>query len=102
MLKIAAFETQSLPAAKPADRKPLPASQPPVQDTAEASAKVALSTAAASMRAGAAGAAEGSFDAAKVERISQAIRDGRFQVNAEAIADKLIAHAVELLGRRPN
>ena len=37
------------------------------------------------------------FDAAKVERVAQAIRDGRFQVNAEAIADKLIANAQELL-----
>jgi negative regulator of flagellin synthesis FlgM len=100
MLKIAAFETQALPATKPAERKPLPASQPPVQDNStEASAQVALSPTAASMRAG---AAEGSFDAAKVERISQAIRDGKFQVNAEAIADKLIANAAELLGRRPN
>lgn len=37
------------------------------------------------------------FDQAKVERIAQAIRDGRFQVNAEVIADKLIANAQELL-----
>jgi negative regulator of flagellin synthesis FlgM len=99
MLKIAAFETQTLPAAKALDRKPLPASQPPVQDSAEPSAKVALSPTVANLRAG---AAEGSFDAAKVERISQAIRDGKFQVNAEAIADKLIANAAELLARRPN
>lgn len=61
---------------------------------AEASAKVELSSAGA-MLAGA--AASGDFDAAKVERIAQAIRDGRFEVNAEAIADKLIAHTRELL-----
>lgn len=42
---------------------------------------------------------EGSFDQAKVDRIAQAIRDGRFEVNAEAIADKLIANARELLGK---
>ena len=32
-------------------------------------------------------------------RIAQAIADGRFKVNAEAIADKLIANAQELLGK---
>jgi negative regulator of flagellin synthesis FlgM len=39
------------------------------------------------------------FDKAKVERMAQAIRDGTFTVNAEAIADKLIANAQEVLGR---
>jgi len=38
------------------------------------------------------------FDAEKVQRISEAIRDGKFTVNADAIADKLIANAQELLG----
>ncbi|MDH4050901.1 MAG: flagellar biosynthesis anti-sigma factor FlgM [Rubrivivax sp.] len=42
---------------------------------------------------------EGSFDAAKVERIAQAIRDGKFEVNADVIADKLIANAQEVLGK---
>lgn len=42
---------------------------------------------------------DGSFDAAKVERIAQAIRDGKFQVNADKIADKLIANAKEVLTR---
>ena len=45
---------------------------------------------------------EGSFDAAKVERIAQAIRDGQFRIDAGAIADKLIANAQELLERRPS
>lgn len=61
---------------------------------AEASAQVQLSSTALG-----AGAADGSFDAAKVDRIAQAIRDGKFEVNAEAIADKLIANAQELLGK---
>jgi negative regulator of flagellin synthesis FlgM len=39
------------------------------------------------------------FDRAKVERIALAIREGRFQIDADAIADKLIANARELLDR---
>lgn len=40
------------------------------------------------------------FDAAKVARIAQAIRDGRFQVDALAITDKLIINAHESLAGR--
>jgi negative regulator of flagellin synthesis FlgM len=39
------------------------------------------------------------FDADKVQRVAQAIRDGRYPIDAEAIADKLIANARELLER---
>ena len=42
---------------------------------------------------------EGNFDAAKVERVSQAIRDGSFKVNADTIADKLIQNAREQLSK---
>ncbi len=45
---------------------------------------------------------ESGFDAKKVERIASAIRAGTFKVNPEAIADKLIANAAELLARKPN
>lgn len=61
----------------------------------EASAKVALSPTVSQLSAG---SFEGVFDAEKVNRISEAIRDGKFTVNADAIADKLIANAQELLG----
>ena len=61
----------------------------------EASAKVALSSTVTQLNAE---GADGVFDAEKVKRISDAIRDGKFQVNAEAIAEKLIANAQELLG----
>jgi negative regulator of flagellin synthesis FlgM len=40
-----------------------------------------------------------SFDAQKVERLSHAIREGSFRIDADAIADKLIHNARELLNR---
>lgn len=40
------------------------------------------------------------FDEKKVEAIRQAIREGRFSVNAEAIADRLISEATALVGGR--
>ena len=61
----------------------------------EPSAKVQLSSASAV----APGADEASFDAAKVERIAAAIRDGSYRIDAGAIADKLIANAQELISR---
>jgi negative regulator of flagellin synthesis FlgM len=64
------------------------------QAVPESSTQVELSSGA--QAAGAVGAG-GDFDAEKVQRIAQAIREGRFTVNPEAIADKLIANAQELL-----
>lgn len=63
----------------------------------EASAQIELSSTATKLLSGV--SEEGSFDAEKVGRISQAITDGKFSVNADAIADKLIANAQELLSR---
>jgi negative regulator of flagellin synthesis FlgM len=37
------------------------------------------------------------FDSGKVETIKNAIANGSFQINAEAIADKLLANANEML-----
>ena len=81
------------------DRKstPAPAAVAPVAASAEPSTQVALSPA-ATTRSGA--STDATFDTAKVDRIAQAIRDGHFQVHPEAIADKLIANASELLGRK--
>lgn len=59
------------------------------------SATVALSSAASQLRDS--GALDGTFDADKVARIAQAIKDGKFQVNADKIADKMISNAQELL-----
>lgn len=63
--------------------------------SAGSSTQVALSPAASSLLGG----ADTSFDAAKVERIAQAIRDGSFRINAGAIADKLLDNAQEILER---
>jgi negative regulator of flagellin synthesis FlgM len=95
-MKIGHLENQ---AATPAvsERKPGTAATPApaAGGGVEASAKVALSPTVSQL---AAGSTEGVFDAEKVQRISEAIRDGKFTVNADAIADKLIANAQELLG----
>jgi negative regulator of flagellin synthesis FlgM len=63
--------------------------------TPDASANVQLSSAASSLLSGS-GSAD--FDSEKVARISKQIEDGTYKVNHEAIADKLIANATELLG----
>ena len=62
--------------------------------TADPSAKIELSEAAATLMGHPSSA---DFDAEKVARISQAIDDGSFKIDAEVIADKLIGNAKELL-----
>jgi negative regulator of flagellin synthesis FlgM len=77
----------------PPPRRPRPARRKPPAATAGAadpSATVALSSTAATLLSG---GAAGEFDAAKVARMSEAIASGSFKINAEAIADKLIANA---------
>lgn len=68
----------------------------PKAGAADASAQVELSSTAATLLAAGAGA---EFDADKVKRMGDAIANGTFSVNAEAIADKLIANAQELLAK---
>jgi negative regulator of flagellin synthesis FlgM len=94
-MKIGPVDTH--PAATPAatERK---ASSEPVQ-AAEPSARVELSSQAALSGSE---ASRADFDSEKVERIAQAIRDGKFQINAEAIADQLIANAQDLLPKAPH
>ncbi len=96
-MKIGQIEPKLTPTTGPAaDRR---AAATPAAGQTEPSAKVELSSAAA---LGSTGTEDASFDKAKVERISAAIREGRFQVDAGAIADKLIANAQEVLGRARN
>ena len=94
-MKIGPFEPRSIAAPASGDRKTNSASS---ATAPKGSAEVSLSSL-ADMKLDPHG--EGSFDAAKVERIAQAIREGKFTVNAGAIADQLIANAQELLDRTP-
>jgi negative regulator of flagellin synthesis FlgM len=95
-MKIGHVESKPVAPAATAEAKPAKAATP---GAAEPSAQVDIS-ATASLLAGA--GSDATFDGAKVERIAQAIRDGQFTINAEAIADKLIVNAAELLGRKNN
>lgn len=54
----------------------------------------------ATVSTGEARLSDNGVDVAKVEAIKDAIREGRFQVNAEAVADKLIESVRELVGRK--
>ncbi|HSC79802.1 MAG TPA: flagellar biosynthesis anti-sigma factor FlgM [Chitinolyticbacter sp.] len=80
------------PAPRSGERVTAPASTP---TSGVPSDNVTLNPLAAQMGEGSEGA--GSFDAARVQSIRQAIADGRFQIRPEAIADKLIASVEELL-----
>jgi negative regulator of flagellin synthesis FlgM len=98
-MKIGNIESKVPLAPLAGDRKTgATAGQPGVAPSGSDSSKVDLSPAASAL---AAVDPDGTFDAAKVQRIAAAIRDGTYRIDAEAIADKLIANAQELLGRKP-
>jgi negative regulator of flagellin synthesis FlgM len=44
--------------------------------------------------------ADASFDAKKVDEVRSAIAEGRFKVNADAIADRLLSSVAELLNKK--
>lgn len=88
---------EQTPPAPAASGRVVPDEAARLAGTVDSSAKVELSSAATTLITGAKGA-PAEFDAAKVSRISQAIADGSFRVNPEAIADKLIANAQDVLG----
>ena len=96
-MKIGHLETKPQPPAI-GERKPAATAAAPSPGATEPSAKVALSPTVTQLTAG---GNEGVFDSAKVQRISDAIRDGKFKINPDAIADKLIANAQELLSGMP-
>ena len=93
-MKIGPLDNKLPVAPAAAERKATPAANG--KAGAESSSTVSISPAASAL---AEAAGDGSFDAAKVELMSQALRNGTFKVNPEAIADKLIANAQDLLAR---
>lgn len=67
---------------------------------ASAGVTVTLSSTASQAISGAGSSGNNSevFNADKVEAMKAAIADGSFKVNAEAIADKMLSNAAEMLG----
>jgi negative regulator of flagellin synthesis FlgM len=92
-MKIGPLDPKTATPAAPAAERRTGAPRAP----ADAGTRVELSSRNA-LQSGEAGRAD--FDRQKVERIAQALRDGSYRVDAEAIADKLIANARELLAGR--
>ncbi|MDQ5896178.1 MAG: flagellar biosynthesis anti-sigma factor FlgM [Pseudomonadota bacterium] len=75
-----------------------PAPSAGLPDGAADSTSVQMSETSATLREG--GTADASeFDTEKVQRMRLAISSGVYRVNAEAIADKLLANAQDLLGQ---
>ena len=80
-----------------------PSNIKPAQGKSTSSAKSTSSTPSAEVEIGGllsqlqTSGAEEVFDAAKVDAIKQAIAEGRFTINADAIAERLITSARELL-----
>lgn len=62
------------------------------------STSVSLGSTAAQLRSMEGGPS--SIDAAKVAEIKQAISEGRFKINSEVVADRLIATVRELIGEK--
>jgi negative regulator of flagellin synthesis FlgM len=98
-MKIGPLEAKPVtPANAPAGERKVGAAPSGAPAPTEASATVQLSPSASLLVSAA--AVDPTFDAGKVEAIASAIREGRFKIDAEAIADKLIVNAEELLGRK--
>jgi negative regulator of flagellin synthesis FlgM len=94
-MKIGSLDPKSAVAPMQNDRKSAGADKSgSTASAAEPSATVQISSAASLISSA---DADGTFDAEKVQRMAQAIREGKFEVNADAIADKLIANTQELL-----
>jgi negative regulator of flagellin synthesis FlgM len=90
--------TATAGSAKSADRSATPAPQATAPQEAPAGVSVKLGPATVAMINSAASAGPAVFNSAKVETMRTAIENGTFSVNAEAIADKMLANAAEMIG----
>jgi negative regulator of flagellin synthesis FlgM len=83
---------------KPGQGAAASASNTAAQSTRSAGVAVTVSTLARSLETSEA-TQPGDIDMAKVASVKSAIEDGTFVVNPEAIADKLLSNAQEMLNR---
>jgi negative regulator of flagellin synthesis FlgM len=81
----------------PAGTEAAGAAAPAAAAKPTASAGVTVTLSSTSQAMSAAGNSSDVFNASKVEAMKQAIASGTFQVNAEAIADKMLSNAAEML-----
>jgi len=77
---------------------PAPAAEAAAQGTTRAAAGVPVTLSSAA-RGVDASRSTADFDAGKVKAVKAAIENGSFKVNAEVVADKLLANAHEILSR---
>jgi negative regulator of flagellin synthesis FlgM len=85
--------------ATPREATPAAPVNGPPTDAADSGSSVQMSETSAALREGGVADANAEFDTEKVQRMRQAISDGVYRINAEAIADKLLANAQDLLGQ---
>ena len=71
----------------------------PVTSEAPAAKGVPVTVSSLAQAVGASASGEGEIDLGKVESVRTAIANGSYKVNAEAIADKLLSNAKEILKR---
>jgi len=82
---------------KPVDRAAVPAQNAAAAPQDNSSVEVRLSAVTQTMTNNVARSGTDVFNAEKVQAMRSAIQNGSFSVNAEAIADKLISNAREMM-----
>lgn len=92
-----ALSVTSAAPAKPAERPVAPNTTSAAPEP-NAGVSVRLSAVTQTMTNGVARSATDVFNAEKVQAVRAAIENGSFSVNAEAIADKLLSNARDMLG----
>ena len=100
-MKVTGYTPSDIPAPKTAPPKAEPnAAQTATSAASDPGVAVVITNAAKSMSKDAVNQAA-DIDSKKVEAMKAAIQDGSFTVNPEAIADKLLSNAQEMLSTTP-